>query len=303
MSGTLDPGLREKRLHGTERFPLAVYEMGPLQPGIPVLELHWHDEAEIFYLIEGQTLFQIGTSYFTLHAGDAVFIAGGELHGAHAFGEHTCRYAAVVFDWTLLASADHDAITSKYIQPLMQGKYRLPSHWPARFPWSRSVLGLLLPIIDNSLHARPGHEMLAKAHLFLILHTLYTTNQFVLSPASTADKNRQDQVLRLKTVITYMQHHHAAPLRIADLAALIPMSEGQFCRFFKAMTRQTPIGYLNAYRISRACERLAEPHSKIADIALDVGFAHIGYFTKVFYKHMNCTPSQFRKRRRRRASM
>ncbi|WP_424766436.1 hypothetical protein [Paenibacillus sp. sgz302251] len=42
---------------------------------------------------------------------------------------------------------------------------------------------------------------------------------------------------RLKKAIVYMQQHYNRPIRISEIADQIPMSEGQFCRFFKVMTR------------------------------------------------------------------
>ncbi|GJM76807.1 hypothetical protein HMSSN036_90230 [Paenibacillus macerans] len=60
----------------------------------------------------------------------------------------------------------------------------------------------------------------------------------------------------------HIQQNYGHPIRLGELAALIPMSEGQFCRFFKSMTRQTPIDYINSYRIRQATELLREPERK-----------------------------------------
>ena len=77
---------------------------------------------------------------------------------------------------------------------------------------------------------------------------------------------------RLKKVILYIQNHYHRPIRLSELADLIPMSEGQFCRFFKSMTGQTPVDYMNSYRVRQVAELLRQPDNKISDIALDVGF-------------------------------
>src|SRR5690606_11690597 len=90
--------------------------------------------------------------------------------------------------------------------------------------------------------------------------------------------------------------HYNKSLKLAEIAGQIPMSEGQFCRFFKSMTRQTPIEYLNSYRIRRAGELLLDPSYSISSVALDVGFDHMSYFVKVFRQQMNCAPSQYRRR-------
>ncbi|MNP17428.1 Bifunctional transcriptional activator/DNA repair enzyme AdaA [compost metagenome] len=103
------------------------------------------------------------------------------------------------------------------------------------------------------------------------------------------------KVNRLKKVILYIQENYQEPIRTRDLSDLIPMSEGQFCRFFKAMTRKTPVDYINSYRIRQAAALLQQTERKISDIALEVGFDNVSYFIKVFRKAMSCSPSEFRK--------
>ncbi len=292
MDQTARHSLRENRHHGNSMFPLAAYWIEH-DNGAPVLECHWHAEAEFFIVLEGEALFQIDTDYFTVKAGEAVFIDGGDIHAGHASGSSGCSFCAIVFDTHLLASASYDAVQERYISPLQDKKRTFPRHISPQTECGHALLQHLRAIADICADPQPGFEAAVKGYMYLMLHEAAQKAQFCnRSEASASDASKID---KLKKAILYMQEHYHRPIRIAEIAEQIPMSEGQFCRFFKAMTRQTPIEYLNAYRIRQAAELLLSPDRKIATVALDVGFDHLSYFVKVFRKLMKCTPSQFRK--------
>jgi len=293
MDQTTRHELREDRLHGDNLFPLAAYwiERTVYDEG-PVLDCHWHAEAEFFYVLEGEVLFQVDTEYFILSAGEAAFVDSGDIHAGHTHNGSSCSYCAIVFDTHLLASASYDAIQQKYITLLQEKKRTFPRHIRPDSRWERSLLAHLKEMMNVYAEQSPGYEAAIKGRFYLMLHDIAPEGRAInRSEASAADTTKID---RLKTVILYMQQHYHRPIRIIELAEQIPMSEGQFCRFFKKMTRQTPIEYLNAYRIRQAAELLLQPERKISAVALDVGFDHISYFVKVFRKTMKCTPSEFR---------
>ncbi|NIK78410.1 AraC-like DNA-binding protein/mannose-6-phosphate isomerase-like protein (cupin superfamily) [Paenibacillus castaneae] len=295
MDQTTRHALKEDRMHGDNMFPLAAYWIDQEEAGAPVLDCHWHSEAEFFFVLEGEVLFQVDTDYFPVKAGEAVYIDGGDIHAGHALGDAGCSFCAIVFDTHLLASASYDAAQERCILPLQDKKRTFPRHIKPNTVWERTLLEHLQCILDTcSDQQRSGIEAAIKGRLYLMLHEIAEEGRFCnRSETSTADTTKID---RLKTAIVYMQQNFHRPIRIAEIADQIPMSEGQFCRFFKTMTRQTPIEYLNAYRIRQAAELLLQPERKISAVALDVGFDHISYFVKVFRKTMKCTPSQFRKK-------
>lgn len=66
---------------------LAVFEYIGKEKIGPVLHMH-HDQDEIFSIIEGEYLFQIGTEQFTAKAGDTVFAPRGVPHTWLQVSEH-----------------------------------------------------------------------------------------------------------------------------------------------------------------------------------------------------------------------
>lgn len=284
--------LREERLHGDDSFPLEVYWI-EREPGENVLDCHWHEEAEFFFVLEGKALFQVDTDYFHVGAGEAVFIDGGDIHAGHVWAaDSSCSYCAIVFDPRLLDSSSFDAVQTAHVAPLQARTRTFPRRILPGTEWENRLLASLHAIAAAFASRRTGFQAFIKGHLFLMLHEIADKDRSAnrsISSIATA------KVERLKSIILYMQENHERPIRIQELADRIPMSEGQFCRFFKSMTRMTPIEYLNAYRIKRAAQLLRATDRKVSDIALEVGFDHFSYFIKVFQKIMRATPSEYRK--------
>ncbi len=102
---------------------------------------------------------------------------------------------------------------------------------------------------------------------------------------------------RLAPVVRHMCDNFAYEITLAELAAMIPMSEGQFCRVFKHTMKLSPMQYLMRYRILQSCRMLQETDKKIGEIANLSGFNNISYFNKVFLNIIGCTPKQYRANR------
>lgn len=292
MDQALRRSLKESRSHGDDRLPFGQYSFN-YGPGEHVIDCHWHEEAEIFYCTQGETLFQVDTDYFPVRAGEAVFIDGGDIHAAHPLGDAGCSFSSFVFNTNFLASAHYDAVQENMILPFQERKVTFPRHINANDEGGAQLLGHITAMINSYNAQRAGYEGAIKGHLYLMLSEIVDSN--IACNRTINNRLQSSKIERLKTVILYIQQNYSSQVRLSQLAALIPMSEGQFCRFFKSMTRQTPMDYINSYRIRQATDLLRDPERKISDVALEVGYDNISYFIRVFRKTMNCSPSEFRK--------
>lgn len=292
MDKTGKNSLKENRPHSTDGFPAAVYEMR-IAPGEAVLECHWHDEAEFFCVLEGEVLFQADTDYFPLVAGEAVCLDGGDIHAGHALGTAGCHFIAVVLDLGLLDSPSYDRVQERTVSPLLKKQRTFPRILRPDTEWERSLLASIHLMYQAITEMKPGYEAFVKGSLFLALHTIAEEGR----ACDRSDRGQGDaaKIERLKKVLLHIQDHYPHPIRVEELAALLPMSVGQFCRFFKSLTRKTPVEYINTYRIRQAADLLRQTDRKISDIAYDVGFDNLSYFIKVFRRIMHTSPSDYRK--------
>lgn len=83
-------------------------------------------------------------------------------------------------------------------------------------------------------------------------------------------------------------------ITIQELAVQCGYTQEAITRLFLKHYKTSPGQYLLNLRLSRACRLLAENNLHIQEIALACGFSNQSYFTRLFRKKMNVTPSQYR---------
>jgi len=108
-------------------------------------------------------------------------------------------------------------------------------------------------------------------------------------------ERRQRDLDRLRPVFAFIDRHCSDPIGVEDAAAIIHMSKRNFTRFFKKVTGQTLMDYLQALRIERARHLLASTGKTIAEIALEVGFCNQSYFGVVFHRLAQMSAHEYRK--------
>jgi AraC-like DNA-binding protein len=285
--------LHESRVHGDVTFPMAVYRVVEDERHT-LFDCHWHEETEIVYMKEGSAVFQLGTDHYELHAGEALFIQSEALHaGFVADLSNDCLVNAIVFDLKLLSGGTYDVVQSKYIDPLLEQKVFIPSHIRPNTEWEKRIISVIVSIVDLFEHKPVAFELIIKAKLFTLFAEFFENMpETPQEPPITANVHKAE---RLKKVLKYIDESFATRIQVKDVASLIGMSEGHFCRFFKSMVRKTPMEYINTVRINQAAKLLSHTDKKVIEIAMEVGLENPSYFIKLFKLHKNCTPSDFRK--------
>ena len=88
----------------------------------------------------------------------------------------------------------------------------------------------------------------------------------------------------------------AEPVRLAELASAVGVSEEHLARRFKQTTGMTVFGYLRRLRIERARHLLATSEANLSQIAAQTGFSSPTLFGRCFRDEAGLTPSAYRKR-------
>ncbi len=97
-------------------------------------------------------------------------------------------------------------------------------------------------------------------------------------------------------VLRYISGHYAEPdLGISQVAADLGISEGHLSHVFKKETGRTLGSYIADYRIQKAKELLRDCRSKVYEVAEQVGYRDITYFSAAFKKAVGVSPSEFQK--------
>jgi len=268
--------------HGTATFPAEYYYVDNHHSRYQ-MPFHWHKEWEIFRVISGSFQFHMdGQEYFATQ-GDILLIRGGTLHGGIP---NDCVYECFVFDlYGLFRTME---LVKGYLRPF----YRQTCLPQSFFPADDTPVHKITDRLMTALHQGTSPELDAVSGLcslfsYILKEKLYTPN-----PGSDdAQPHRVDQI---KAVLEYIEANYNAPLSLEKLADVVGMNPKYFCRVFNRLTHQSPMDYVNFYRIEQAAYLLSSTQKTITDVGMECGFWESSYFTKVFKKYKGVTPKQYR---------
>ncbi|MDZ8055946.1 MAG: helix-turn-helix domain-containing protein [Aulosira sp. ZfuCHP01] len=99
---------------------------------------------------------------------------------------------------------------------------------------------------------------------------------------------------QLLQVLEYINEHLNQDIKLADLAALLGMSQFHFSHLFKQSMGTAPYQYLLQQRIERAKQLLKQTERSIMDIALECGFNSHSHLSKQFRQFTGMTPTAYR---------
>src|SRR3954452_843354 len=106
----------------------------------------------------------------------------------------------------------------------------------------------------------------------------------------------EEQNRRLLRARDVMDRSYAEPLDVPTLARIAHVSEAHFIRTFRTTFGETPNRYLQRRRVERAMWLLRATDRSVTDICMDVGFASLGTFSRVFAQIVGEPPSVYRQR-------
>lgn len=284
----------EKEKHGTAQFPVGLHKLEYPADTDVMFYVHWHQEFEFLVLTEGKVLFTIEDREYVMNPGDIVFINSNYLHTAKNICGGVCSFYAIDFSYHVLNEDIHSIFSKKFIRPILNDKYVFPEFMPVSEDeskgWQRNIRNYLHEIGECPEHELEPFELMIRSRILAIWDILDKNG--VRAQKDNDIENRYSE--RLEPVISYIKENYAYEITLGELAAILPMSEGQFSRVFKQTMKQSPIQYLMRYRILQSCKLLQDTEKKIGEIANLSGFNNISYFNRVFLNTIGCTPKEYR---------
>ena len=94
--------------------------------------------------------------------------------------------------------------------------------------------------------------------------------------------------------IEYIEQNYRESCAIGEVADYIGLNSDYFSRLIKKETGMTYSQYLTNVRMNHAIMLLQNSALKVYEIAEEVGYANLGYFSKTFKKNFGVTPFEFR---------
>lgn len=96
--------------------------------------------------------------------------------------------------------------------------------------------------------------------------------------------------------LRYIAGHYNDPdISVSSVARDLGISEGHLSHVFKKETSRTLGSYLTDYRIHMAMELLRDCRNKVYEVAEQVGYRDITYFSSTFKRLVGLSPSEYQK--------
>lgn len=116
----------------------------------------------------------------------------------------------------------------------------------------------------------------------LIAHASASDEQIHLSPHNDS----------LRSIVEWTEKNFMEKISLETVSQQMGYNKNYFCRKFKTLTGITYLTYLNNTRIYHALKLLKSGYS-VSDTCIACGFDDLSYFTQLFKKIMNVTPSAY----------
>lgn len=117
----------------------------------------------------------------------------------------------------------------------------------------------------------------------------------VINFIRSAPKQEKEIYPIIDKIKKYIEDNFAEDFTLSNLAEYMKVSVYYLSHLFKSVTGITIIEYRNQLRLTKAKLMLINTNKTIGNIASNVGFSSVAYFTEVFTKSERIPPSEYRK--------
>ena len=162
---------------------------------------------------------------------------------------------------------------------------------------------IILTAYDNFAYAQSALRLGAVDYLLKPFHdgdleNAVTRVQQRRRPAAEATPigaaRKGDKSKYVLEAMDYISKHYNEPdISVGTVAQSLNISEGYLSHTFKKETDYTLLNYLTRYRIHKAMELLKDCRVKVYEVAEQVGYRDIAYFSATFKKYAGISPSEY----------
>ena len=150
-------------------------------------------------------------------------------------------------------------------------------------------------LIEAACSAQAGDCEMAKMHIAQALELIHGRARGQKFAARVGCSLAEWQARRL---IAHIDAHLEGTIRVKDLATLLGLSTGHFCRVFKCTFGISAHAYVLRRRIELSKRLMLTTETTLSDIALSCGMGDQSHFTRSFRRIVGETPHAWRRNRR-----
>lgn len=251
---------------------------------------HWHEDLEFIRVTSGEMGYYINGKHLVLKENDGVVVNTRQMHYGSSIDQKDCSFLCILIHPALFSA--NRTLYRKYISPLLDSQAAEFMYLDSRKPEQARILNAISQAAALKEGAKPGYELEIIGLFFMIWKDLF---QMMEAQSPFPSGNGSPEAKLQKDMVSFIYQHYTEKLTLASIAAAGGVCRSKCCQIFKKYLSQSPIDFLNAYRLEVSSLLLKNTEKSITDIALECGFNHSSYYTELFVRAYGCTPRQFRR--------
>lgn len=253
---------------------------------------HWHDDIEWIYIISGKMCYYINGKRIFLNEKDSLMVNARQMHYGYSYKEQDCHFLCILFHPSLFGS--NKILLQNYVVPVIENSDCEYLYFDSKQTRGQEIAQSLEQIRGFKERAQNAYEMQVIAVIFQLWSSLLQSGELVIQDR----KNDSNSDLEIqKNMVSFIYQHYAEPLTLNEIAASGNVSRSKCCLIFKHYLQQSPVDFLNTFRLKTSCSLLRNTEKSITEIAFRCGFNHLSYFSKLFFQSFGCTPREYRNRK------
>lgn len=247
--------------------------------------LHWHEELEILYALNGETDIIIEGKNYKLPKKHMIVIESCQVHSSH-FNDQTRMIICIHICKKRM---------KKYLQDIeLYEIHCIPEDIDdKRFPHYLKICQILESLTKLYIDEPPTLLMESEGLTLQILSHLI--RYFSTNTVPQISNTNQITMERLREVITYVEQHFRDPISLQEISDRMGLRKEYFCRFFKKNMGLSFLQYVNEVRITHIYKDLSNTDTPISELMEKNGFMNQKLFNRMFKQLYGCTPSSVRK--------
>ena len=237
---------------------------------------HYHDFYELYFLIRGETRYQIGDAVYTLSPGDVMAVPTAVLHNTSNLNRQETERVLLTFSEEELMGE------RSLLRCFSEGLIRPREEDQAQ------IAQLLMQIRKEHDSTQPFAQTVMRASLLMLLSILcrQESAEIATPPGLEAD------ILPIKR---YIDEHWGEAITLSALGRRFAMNPCYLSRKFHSSMGFGLQEYIALVRMMHAEQMLVRTHRTVAEIAEACGFSTPNYFSLVFKRIHGASPLSYRK--------
>ena len=237
--------------------------------------IHWHENIEILYFLNGECSIINGTEEFKVNKGDIFVVNSEDIHGV-IFDKMRCEYIVIHLDNIFCESMGFNTNDVYFVKKIH----------------NKEIESLILNAHKENQQKKEYYKESIKLSILSVLLILF--RDYVIK--DTKEYKTSNKVKLTKKIIKYIKKHFNKALTIEEIENHCRYSRFYISRVFKEITGVTIMSYLNQVRTQKAKSLLQNSNLNISEVASQCGFISQSYFGKIFKKYENMSPIEYKKK-------